>query len=36
MAEVEAMVIETNVTEFVLGKAQVDAKVLAFDELMSS
>jgi trigger factor len=36
MAEVEAMVIETNVTEFVLGKAQVESKVLPFDELMSS
>lgn len=36
MAEVEAMVIETNVTEFVLGRAQVDSKVLPFDELMSA
>ncbi len=36
MAEVEAMVIENNVTEFVLGKAQVDAKVVPFDELMAA
>jgi trigger factor len=36
MAEVEAMVIEKNVTEFVLSKARVAHKVLAFDELMGS
>lgn len=34
MAEVEAVVIENNVTEFVLGKAQVSDKAVAFDELM--
>ena len=34
LAEVEAIVIESNVTEFVLGKAQVVEKALAFDELM--
>ncbi|MEO7854032.1 MAG: trigger factor [Rubrivivax sp.] len=36
MAEVEAMVIESNVTEFVLGQAKVETKVLPFDELMSA
>ncbi len=36
MAEVESVVIEKNVTEFVLGKAKVNAKELAFDELMSN
>jgi trigger factor len=36
MAEVEAMVIENNVTEFVLGKARISAKVLPFDELMAA
>jgi trigger factor len=35
MAEVEAVVIENNVTEFVLGRAKVIDKVLPFDELMS-
>jgi trigger factor len=35
MAEVEAMVIENNVTEFVLSRAKVNAKVLPFDELMT-
>jgi len=34
MAEVEAIVIENNVTEHVLGKAKVVDKALAFDELM--
>lgn len=34
MAEVEAVVIENNVAEFVLGKAKVTDKVLPFDELM--
>ncbi|MEY2840623.1 MAG: putative trigger factor [Pseudomonadota bacterium] len=34
LAEVEAIVIESNVTDFVLGKAQVVEKALAFDELM--
>ena len=36
MAEVEAVVIENNVAEFVLGKAKVTEKVLPFDELMSA
>jgi len=36
MAEVEAVVIENNVTEFVLGKAKVTDKTLAFDELMQT
>jgi len=36
MAEVEALVIERNVTEFVLGKAKVSSKALAFDELMNA
>jgi trigger factor len=36
MAEVEAVVIENNVAEFVLGKAKVVDKVLPFDELMSA
>jgi trigger factor len=35
MAEVEAIVIENNVTEFVLSKAQVENKTVAFDELMA-
>ena len=36
MAEVEAVVIENNVADFVLGKAKVTEKVLPFDELMSA
>ncbi|PXW95039.1 trigger factor [Sphaerotilus hippei] len=36
LAEVEAVVIEANVTEFVLGQAQVSDKSLAFDELMGA
>jgi trigger factor len=36
MAEVEAVVIENNVTEHVLGRARVVDKVLPFDELMSA
>ncbi len=36
MAEVEAVVIENNVTEFVLGQVKVNDKVLPFDELMTS
>ena len=36
MAEVEAVVVENNVTEFVLGKAKVIDKALPFDELMAS
>ncbi len=35
LAEVEAIVIENNVTEFVLGKAVVSEKSLSFDELMA-
>jgi trigger factor len=34
MAEVEAIVIENNVTEFVLGKAKIVDKAIAFDDLM--
>jgi trigger factor len=36
MAEVEAVVIENNVTEFVLARAKVSDKVLPFDELMAA
>ena len=36
MAEVEAVVIENNVTEFVLKSAKVIDKVLPFDELMTA
>jgi len=36
MAEVEAVVIENNVTEFVLATAKVVDKVLPFDELMTA
>jgi trigger factor len=35
MAEVEAVVIENNVTEFVLSKAKVTDKAVDFDELMA-
>ncbi|MDZ5459578.1 trigger factor [Azohydromonas lata] len=35
MAEVEAVVIENNVTEFVLGQAKVTDKALPFEELMA-
>ena len=34
LAEVEAIVIENNVTDFVLAKAQVKDKAVSFDELM--
>jgi len=34
LAEVEAVVIENNVTEFVLSKAKVSEKAVSFDELM--
>ncbi|MBB6577740.1 trigger factor [Comamonas odontotermitis] len=34
LAEVEAVVIENNVTDFVLGKAKVTDKKVSFDELM--
>jgi trigger factor len=36
MAEVEALVIEKNVTEFVLSRAKVKPKQLPFDELMNA
>ncbi|MFN5049405.1 trigger factor [Roseateles sp.] len=36
LAEVEAVVIENNVTEFVLGKAKISEKALPFDELMAT
>ena len=36
MAEVEAVVVENNVTQFVLGKAKVVDKELPFDELMQA
>jgi trigger factor len=36
MAEVEAVVIENNVAEFVLGRAKVVDSVLPFDELMAA
>ena len=35
MAEVEAIVVENNVAEFVLAKAQVSEKDMPFDELMA-
>jgi trigger factor len=35
MAEVESVVIENNVTNFVLGKAKIVEKSVAFDELMA-
>ncbi|MBC7437833.1 MAG: trigger factor [Bdellovibrionales bacterium] len=34
LAEVEAIVIENNVTDFVLGKAKITEKSISFDELM--
>ncbi len=34
MAEVEAIVLENNVTDFILSKAQVTGKTISFDELM--
>ncbi len=36
MAEVEAVVIENNVADFVLGQAKVTDKTLPFDELMAA
>ncbi len=36
MAEVEAVVVENNVTDFVLSRAKVLDKVLPFDELMTA
>jgi trigger factor len=35
MAEVEAIVVENNVTEFVLAQAKVSEKSVSFDELMA-
>ena len=35
MAEVEAIVLENNVTDFVLSKAKVSEKAVTFDELMA-
>lgn len=35
LAEVEAIVLENNVTDFVLSKAKVTEKVITFDELMA-
>jgi trigger factor len=34
MADVEGIVIENNVTEFILGKAKINSKSISFDELM--
>jgi trigger factor len=36
MAEVEGVVVENNVAEFVLNKAKVSPKVVPFDELMAN
>ena len=36
LAEVEALVLEENVVNYVLGKAKVTTKAVAFDELMGS
>jgi len=35
LAEVEAVVVENNVTDFVLSKAKIDEKTVTFDELMA-
>nr|MCH9817394.1 trigger factor [Betaproteobacteria bacterium] len=35
MSEVEAVVIENNVTAFILAKAKVTEKAVDFDELMA-
>jgi trigger factor len=35
MAEVEAIVVENNVAEFVLARAKVTEKAVPFDELMA-
>jgi trigger factor len=35
LAEVEAIVIENNVTDFVMGKAIISEKMVSFDELMA-
>ena len=36
LAEVEALVLEENVVNYVLGKAKVTEKPVAFDELMGN
>jgi len=36
MAEVEGIVIENNVADFVLGAARVNDKAVAFEELMQA
>ena len=36
LAEVEALVLEENVVNYVLGKSKVTEKSVAFDELMSN
>jgi len=36
LGEVEALVLEENVVNYVLGKAKVSTKAIAFDELMGS
>ncbi len=36
LGEIEALVLEENVVNYVLGKAKVDTKAVAFDELMGS
>ena len=36
MAEVEAVVIENNVTQYILGQVKLSDKALAFDELMTA
>ncbi|MDI4632373.1 trigger factor [Pelomonas sp. V22] len=36
LAEVEAVVVENNVTDFVLAKAKINDKALPFDELMAA
>jgi trigger factor len=35
LAEVEAIVLENNVTDFVMSKAKVSEKAVSFDELMA-
>jgi trigger factor len=35
MAEVEAIVLENNVTDFIFSKAKVTAKEIPFDDLMA-
>jgi trigger factor len=35
LAEVEAIVIENNVTDFVMAQAKISEKTVSFDELMA-